>query len=594
MSEMIPDILPEDPGERRIFELLRDDKNTKGWIVLHSLPLVYRGPGKPYGEIDFVVIIPGEGIICIEVKDGTIIREDNGRWSRYKNDKEKYRVKNPFAQAKDSTLALEKKIREEFGDSGESKCPIGRMVIFNEVRCPPRNTEFRRWEVIDCDDLSGNRLISSFIKKAIKEWRQILKKPVFLTPSEAKNIRNFLRRGSTVKKNRWIKKSEDELLRLTKNQYFVLDGLKKTSRWLIEGAAGTGKTVLAVESACRASREGKKVLLVCYNRLLAQSLETWTEKHSNITVGTFHKVLKDLIEKSSFKERFISERKSPEAEEFYDKMDRDKIYYDKTYIEYGQLALDKEEIGPQFDLIVMDEGQDLIFRNGVLDVINAALHGGLSNGSWLIFGDFTRQNIYNTNGKSDTSDKSVASVLKSCGEGLDFSGPYELPVNCRNTKRIAEATYRLSEFDGPPCMDGKEDGLEVEYKYWNGYDHLAELLGGRINGLLQEDISLEDIVILFPARLKDRLEIPGFSLEDFPGNLHSGKRRKVVKCSSIKSFKGLESTAIILVVGMEEMFGDNSQSLFYVAMSRARSLLVVMMDQRGKRQIQKSHPELIA
>ena len=291
--------------------------------------------------------------------------------------------------------------------------------------------------------------------------------------------------------------------------------------------------------------------------------------------------MKNLIEKSSFKEEFHRrKRKSQDDQELYDKI----------YIEYGQWSLDKEELGPQFDLLVMDEGQDLIFRKGVLDVFNAALYGGLSDGKWLIFGDFSRQSIYH-----DASNQNAVAKLKSYGQGLDFSGPYILPVNCRNTKRIAEATYRLSEFEGPPCMHEKEDGLPVEYQYWKGYGHLAELLGRKINHMLQEGISLEDMVILFPARLKNELKIPGFSLENVSRNLYAGRKKKIVKVSSIKSFKGLESVVIILVVGMEEMFGDDSQSLLYVSMSRAKSLLVIMIDQRGKQMfIQKSLPELTA
>ena len=589
MAEMIPDRSPEDQNESEVFELLKNDENTKEWIVLHSLNLSNRGEGKPYGEIDFVIIIPGEGIICMEVKGG-IIDEQDGEWFRYKKNREKYEVKNPFIQAKDSTLALEERIKKKFENSGESKCPVGRMVCFTDIPCPSQTTEFDSWEVIDCNDLSGNRLISSFIKKAAKEWRQKLPKSVAPTRSEAKNIREYLRPCSPISVKSWIKQSEDQLVRLTEEQYLILESSKKLPHLLIEGAAGTGKTVLAVEFALRMSNEGKKVLLICYNRLLGQSLEARTEKYPNITAGTFHKVLKNLIEKSSFKNLFITERRYQDDQELYDKMDSDQMYYDKTYIDYGQLALDEEELGPQYDLVVVDEAQDLIFRKGVLDVLNAALYGGLSDGRWSMLGDFSRQNIFYHNGK----DQNAESKLKSYGKGLDFSGPLVLPVNCRNTKRIAEATYRFSGFDGPPCRLGKESGLEVKYEYWEGMEGLTKCLGERINKLLQAGISLEDIVILSPARLRSRLKILGFSIEDVSYRAYPRRRKKIVRVSSIKSFKGLESVVIILVLGTEEMFGNNSESLRYVAMSRARSLLVVLMDQRGKRHIQKSHPELIA
>ena len=59
----------ESSAKRRIFELLAADPDTAGWTVLHSLGLARRPTG-PYGEIDFVVVVPQEGILCLEVKGG--------------------------------------------------------------------------------------------------------------------------------------------------------------------------------------------------------------------------------------------------------------------------------------------------------------------------------------------------------------------------------------------------------------------------------------------------------------------------------------------------------------------------------------------
>ena len=79
---MIPvqyDVSTVSAAERRIFDLLKSDPNTKGWTVIHSLGLARRG-WKPYGEIDFVVFIPGNGILCLEVKGGRVACKD-GVWT---------------------------------------------------------------------------------------------------------------------------------------------------------------------------------------------------------------------------------------------------------------------------------------------------------------------------------------------------------------------------------------------------------------------------------------------------------------------------------------------------------------------------------
>ena len=117
MAKMIPaqiDDAVESSAERRVFELLAADPNTCGWTVLHSLGLSRR-PSGPYGEIDFVVVIPNEGILCLEVKGGRVSCED-GVWktvNRYGREAEL--KKSPFAQARDSMFALREMIIAHFG-----------------------------------------------------------------------------------------------------------------------------------------------------------------------------------------------------------------------------------------------------------------------------------------------------------------------------------------------------------------------------------------------------------------------------------------------------------------------------------------------
>ena len=64
MTRMIPRWIDDEApaSERRVFEKLERDPAAGNWTVLHSLGLARRRTG-PYGEIDFVVVVPGEGII---------------------------------------------------------------------------------------------------------------------------------------------------------------------------------------------------------------------------------------------------------------------------------------------------------------------------------------------------------------------------------------------------------------------------------------------------------------------------------------------------------------------------------------------------
>ena len=158
MAKMIPPRIDEatlSSAERLIFGLLQNDPATDGWTVLHSLGLARRGT-RPYGEIDFVVIIPGEGIVCLEVKGGRVSCE-SGVWrtmDRRNNVSDLGR--SPFAQARDSMFALRGYIMDHFGyNAGESRCPIASAVIFPDIPCPPPTPEFEREEAIDAFDLRG-------------------------------------------------------------------------------------------------------------------------------------------------------------------------------------------------------------------------------------------------------------------------------------------------------------------------------------------------------------------------------------------------------------------------------------------------------
>lgn len=69
---------------------------------------------------------------------------------------------------------------------------------------------------------------------------------------------------------------EHETEAFTQQQYEVLDMIARNRRCLVDGAAGTGKTYVAVEAARRFAAEGQRVLLCCFNRHLGRWLKEET------------------------------------------------------------------------------------------------------------------------------------------------------------------------------------------------------------------------------------------------------------------------------------------------------------------------------
>jgi hypothetical protein len=136
---MLPPVPPTDipDSERRIFVKLAGEPGTEDWIAFHSLGLSSSYTGH-FGEIDFVIIIPGRGVVCVEVKGGGVSQRD-GLWTS----KDRFGVvhelkRSPFAQAKSAMFKLRKAVEERFGkSSNEVRIPFGYVVVLPDVDCPP-------------------------------------------------------------------------------------------------------------------------------------------------------------------------------------------------------------------------------------------------------------------------------------------------------------------------------------------------------------------------------------------------------------------------------------------------------------------------
>src|SRR4051794_3259663 len=91
------------PGEILVFERLRDAPGTDNWTVLHSVSLP-RHLRQVEGEVDFVIIVPGLGILCLEVKGHkTVRRDEQGLWHMGSSQPT---TKSPFVQASSAMHSL--------------------------------------------------------------------------------------------------------------------------------------------------------------------------------------------------------------------------------------------------------------------------------------------------------------------------------------------------------------------------------------------------------------------------------------------------------------------------------------------------------
>lgn len=571
---MIPDGVPGNTpqSERLIFDRIRLDPDASNWIVLHSVGLTKTNRG-PYGEIDFVILIPGKGIVCLEVKGG-LIKCENGIWTTFnRQTNETNRLKiSPYRQAQEGMFALRKAIEKEFGGSEPaSSCPSSYAVVFPSVPAPPQSPGEEWWETIDSEKL--RQPISKAIIRNIDGARKKLNKQPQAESCSNKAIaviRQYLRPNfdRVITRPSTIRQSEDKLITLTEAQYDYLDIAKANDRAWIEGAAGTGKTVLAIEHARREAADNRSVLLLCYNRVLADWLQKQfsDEEKKRITIGSYHSILRKIIADSSYMQEFEMAAKAASLDELFAEL----LPF------YGELALN--EVGAIAETLIIDEAQDLIHDNN-MPVLNLLVTGGLAGGSWAIFGDFTQQAIYKDSSKVTGKD-TVKDILEGYCAGYST---IPLKVNCRNTKQIGEETALLSGFDSLPYRL-EVDGLAVDYRYWKSKDDEQAQLKKCLALLIDDGVAPQDIVILAPNKFeKSAAETMG-SINGVPVNdLRdiSGEPGKCIVFSTIHSFKGMESSVVVLC-GIKDLNSDEDKSLLYVGMSRARNHLILIANERIK------------
>lgn len=580
MAKMIPphwhDNTPR--SEQRVFSLLQNDPGTEDWVVLHSLNLKQSGT-QPYGEVDFVVLIPGAGVFCLEVKGGRVACQD-GTWITTDASGATFPLKrSPFSQAQEGMHAVRKALEDRLARAPEFyRIPFGYVVVFTDVEAPPAEIGTEPWEVIDHFGLKAG--IAHLLLKAAKQQRarhQMRSSPAEPQAPLIRRLRDALRPDfeRIVARGTVVGDSERRLLRLTEEQYETLDLLAANARCLFEGAAGTGKTLLALEFAKRCAQSGERVLLICFNRLLGD----WFANEIRATCpgrliigGRFYKCLRDAIIMSPITEEFkAAERQSSGTDLF-----------DSIYPLYGQLAL--EALTDPFDVIVMDEAQDLICAP-VLDLLNIWVAGGIRDGRWAFFGDFHRQAIY-----GDIRPADVHELMRTkCG----FHARASLRQNCRNTRRIGEETALLSGFESPPYRMGQVDGAPVDYlEYTDIHSQRAALESVLVRLVHEAGIAAADVIILsrysFEQSTAGQLtETAAFRIRSIEHPGIKDDRKPVFHFVTAQAFKGMESKVVVLC-DVERIESDDDRSLLYVAMSRARSLLVVLLHVRTRAAVRKA------
>jgi len=558
LAKIIPDHIDPSclsPGEKDLFEAFHGDQGTDDWIVIHSLDIAHHSR-QIAGEIDFLLLVPGMGVLCIEVKGCRGLYRKEGAWYYGTNPRPDYR--GPFAQAKNAMHSVRKKVMEKYPFM--EVVPFFSAVMFPYIEFDQSSDEWLPWQAIDSQ---------AFLSKPVGElFEEVLAKARFHlstcdtakwfkpdkglpTKQQCELIASHLRPDFEFYESPKIRirKTYSDLKRFTGEQFVALDAMSCNDRVIFDGLAGTGKTMLAIESARRFASQGKKTLFLCFNRLLSQRLLSETEPLSELVrASTFHKYLLEIARVN----------KIESSSEFWER---------KLPNEALNALLSQEGVNGTYDALVIDEAQDLL-KPSIIDVLDLSVKGGLKEGHWRLFGDFSHQDIFSS------PDASVKDLLE---KHFGTVPRYQLRVNCRNAPRIsrlAEQTLGMEGAYSRVLRDEIESPfLSVSY---SSEEEQKLMLMKVLEDLYKEGFRPQDMVILSNSAhsgcackidkspWKERIR-PIYEIEENSG---------YIPYTTIQAFKGMEAP-VVIVTDVTKDLNEEQPELLYVGITRSITRLCI-------------------
>ena len=537
MARMLPSKPdPDSPNsEKRVFKILERDL-PGDWVCIHSrrfvIPATHAREARE-GEVDFIVLHPNRGYACLEVKGGRIERNKHNAWHSTDRDGKRHSIGDPGRQASKGCHSIKDYLRERFPGAA---LHYSWGVIFPDISTKGGlGPDLPRDIIVDRTNLDN---VKEQLEVLFDHWNAPREE---IPGSLRKDFERALVPAFSLVPLLKDKIDEEaaELVRMTAEQKNLLECCHANRRVAVEGGAGTGKTILAMEKARRLAEEGKRVRFLCYNKPLADSLD---EAAEGFVVTTFHEACCELALESGLKFNVPANPKKRQA--FFDDQAPD-------------LLLESLELNPEkhYDAVIVDEGQD--FKEHWWLAIEELL-ADKDSGHLYVFHD-PNQDIYDGKFSND----------------LRLT-PFLLKLNCRNTVRIAEYCSGLLELNSD-TRDAAPEGAPVkEIKVSDSAemaDAVRKLLHTYVN---EEGIPTERVVILTGRSLKrspvkkagklGNLELIEFG-EDIKPNS--------VLISTLHRFKGLESD-IAIICDIDRNSERFNPKELYVAASRAKHVLAVV------------------
>lgn len=506
-----------------------------GSVLLANQRISYQG-GQDV-EADLVAMVPGSGIVVIEVKGGRLWRDEMSWWQPTPQGPREVR---PFQQAMRAKRALIDYVNSDPRWSG------GRVRWSHHVVLPQTTLsadfatpEAPRWMV------SGEADLPDLVQQLLDNVEVHVGRDSAVPTRDQVQLLAEILAGRALPQRDVLAQAlanEQQTTRLTEEQATLLNVTRLIPRVEVRGGAGSGKTHLAIEHARRLA-DGRltgtrqRVAVVCYSYGLAgylrRTLLTGSHAKQPRFVGAFEALANKwgidtagaTRDRSDFWERELPELMAERAR-----------------------ALPPEQ---RFDAIIVDEAQD--FADHWWTPLLLAL-ADPDEGRLGLYSD-EHQRVFNRFGAPPVQ------VV-----------PLVLDHNLRNTRQIHAAFEPLAPV-GMSARGG--DGPEVDFISC-ATEQALEVADDAVEALLEEGWQPKDVALLtvgtrHPVQ-EERQASMGYS-----GYFDSYWDDSDVFYGHVLGFKGMERRAVVLCINTHG-HSDRAAERLYVGLSRATERLVVVGD----------------